>query len=204
MSSAERGARAPIRIVLADANVLYPRVLRDYLLYAAAEGVIEIRWSAEILAEVVEHLIANIDAFNEAAGGRLVAAMNHAFPLAQVEPDEDALAIVGGLPLPDPDDAHVLAAALTIASDVLCTNNVKDFPTAVMTAVGITAMTADELLRLLITESGEEMLAVHRTAVLRLPGATDASTLAALRHAGATAAAERMGRLLKESAPPGT
>ncbi len=33
----------PTRIVLADANVLYSRVLRDYLVYAADEGVISIR-----------------------------------------------------------------------------------------------------------------------------------------------------------------
>lgn len=45
-----------IRIVLADANVLYSRVLRDYLLYAADQEIIAITWSLEILAEVAEHL----------------------------------------------------------------------------------------------------------------------------------------------------
>lgn len=45
-----------IRIVLADANVLYSRVLRDYLLYAADQEIIAIAWSPEILAEVTEHL----------------------------------------------------------------------------------------------------------------------------------------------------
>ncbi|MCB0975598.1 MAG: hypothetical protein KDB86_13750 [Actinobacteria bacterium] len=42
-------------IVLADANVLYSRVLREYLVYAADEGVISIRWSRTILTEVVEY-----------------------------------------------------------------------------------------------------------------------------------------------------
>jgi hypothetical protein len=37
-----------IRVVLADANVLYSRVLRDYLLHAAAQEVIAIAWSAQI------------------------------------------------------------------------------------------------------------------------------------------------------------
>ncbi|WP_239346993.1 MULTISPECIES: hypothetical protein [unclassified Frankia] len=45
-----------IRIVLADANVLYSRVLRDYLLYAADQEIIAITWSAAILtrAETVQ------------------------------------------------------------------------------------------------------------------------------------------------------
>lgn len=59
MTSAEGDERPPIRVVLADANVFYSRVLRDYLLYAVTRGVLEIRWSAAILAEVVEHLHAS-------------------------------------------------------------------------------------------------------------------------------------------------
>lgn len=82
MTSVEADEHAPIRVVLADANVLYSRVLRDYLLYAATQGVLEIRWSAAILAEVVEHLVENIAGFDAEAGARLVSAMNGAFPAA--------------------------------------------------------------------------------------------------------------------------
>ena len=35
-----------IRVVLADANVLYSRVLRDYLLYAADREVLAVTWSS--------------------------------------------------------------------------------------------------------------------------------------------------------------
>ena len=38
----------PTTVVLADANVVYSRVLRDYLLYAADEGAVSIRWSRAI------------------------------------------------------------------------------------------------------------------------------------------------------------
>ena len=55
----------PIKVVFADANVLYSRVLRDYLVYAADEGVIAIRWSRAILTEAVEHLQANNVAFDD-------------------------------------------------------------------------------------------------------------------------------------------
>jgi hypothetical protein len=40
-----------VRVVLADANVLYSRVLRDYLLYAADQEIIAVTWSSLILAE---------------------------------------------------------------------------------------------------------------------------------------------------------
>lgn len=196
MTSAEGDGCAPIRVVLADANVLYSRVLRDYLLYAAMQGVLEVRWSAAILAEVVEHLTENIAGFDEAAGARLVAAMNGTFPAAEVEPDSDVEAAVAILPLPDEDDRHVLAAAVAVDADVLCTDNLKDFPADVMEEVGIRLMSADALLTLLVIEFPDGMLAAHRIAVARLPGATDESTLAALRRTGAPTAADHIAGLL--------
>jgi len=69
-----------MQIVLADANVLYSRVFRDYLRYAADAEIISIRWSEQILHEVIEHLIANRVDFDAAAGQRLVTAMTTAFP----------------------------------------------------------------------------------------------------------------------------
>lgn len=196
MTSASGDERAPIRVVLADANVLYSRVLRDYLLYAATQGVLEIRWSAAILAEVVEHLAENIAGFDVAAGARLVAAMNGAFPSAEVEPESDAEATVADLPLSDEDDRHVLVAAVAVDADVLCTDNLRDFPADAMVEVGIRLMSADALLTLLVTEFPDGMLAAHRLAVSRLPGATDGSTLAALRRAGASNVAGLMDGLL--------
>lgn len=197
MTSGQDDECAPIRVVLADANVLYSRVLRDYLLYAATQGVMEIRWSAAILAEVVEHLAENIAELNAEAGARLVAAMNGAFPAAEVKLDGDAEAAVAELPLPDEGDRHVLAAAVTVCADVLCTNNVKDFPLDVMTDVGIRLMSADALLSLSATEFPGEMLAAHQLVVSRFPGATDGSTLAALRRAGAMTMADLMFGLLR-------
>ena len=69
-----------VRVVLADANVLYSRVLRDYLLYAADEEIIAVAWSPQILAEATEHLQENVPGFDHAAASRLVSAMNRAFP----------------------------------------------------------------------------------------------------------------------------
>lgn len=196
MSSSTDTDHAPIRIVLGDANVLYSRVLRDYLLYAADAEIISIRWSAAILAEVIEHLTANLPTFDAAAGQRLVAAMTTAFPDAEVDINDAARERVASLRLPDEDDRHVLAAAVAAEAEILCTDNIKDFPAEVMEAVDIQALTADDLLSLLAAEYRDEMHAVHQTVVARLPGATDESTLAALRRAGAARASKLIRELL--------
>lgn len=91
----------------------------------------------------------------------------------------------------------MLAAAVAVDADVLCTDNLKDFPTDVMAEFGIRPMSADALLAHLVAEFPVGMLAAHRLAVSRLPGATDASTLAALRRVGAPNTADLMAVLLR-------
>ena len=195
--NAERGeARAPFRIVLADANVLYSRVLRDYLLYAMTRRVVRVHWSAAILDEVVEHLSQNIDGFTVESGERLVAAMNGTFPNSEVVPTVEDLKAVAELALPDEGDRHVLAAAVAAEADVLCTDNIRHFPPDAMAAIGIEAMTADELLTILVEEFEDDLLVAHRLTVSRLPGATDGSTVAALRRANVSHTADLMVALL--------
>lgn len=111
------------RVVLGDANVLYSRVLRDYLLYAMTHQLIRVTWSTGILKEVVEHLMENIDRFDYAAGERLVTAMNSTFAESLVEVTDEARAAVARFTLPDEDDRHVLAAAVAAEATILCSND---------------------------------------------------------------------------------
>jgi predicted nucleic acid-binding protein len=185
-----------IRVVLADANVLYSRVLRDYLLYAADQEIIAVAWSRQILAEVTERLMKNVAGFDHSAATRLVSAMNRAFPLAEVEPSDEDVRRLAGVPLPDEDDRHVLAAALTAEATVLCTSNTRDFPADAVEPLGVEVLTPDHLLTRLITEYEPQMLTAHRTAVASLKGATDESTVNALRRAGAPATADLIARLV--------
>ncbi|HCD4228994.1 TPA: PIN domain-containing protein [Corynebacterium striatum] len=48
--------------------------------------------------------------------------------------------------MPDPDDAHVLAAAIQGRADVIVTFNVKDFPRDDLHRYGIDVQTPDEFL----------------------------------------------------------
>lgn len=67
-------------VVLADANVLYSRVLRDYLLYAVTRRLITINWSRMILDDMAEHISANIAGFTRRRAAYLVVKMTEAFP----------------------------------------------------------------------------------------------------------------------------
>lgn len=199
MTSEASEVFGPITVVLADANVLYSRVLRDYLVYAADEGVIAIRWSRAILSEVVEHLQANNSTFDAEQAALLIRLLNAAYPHAEVKPTAAARRKINQLDMPDDDDRHVLAAAVSAGADILCTNNIKDFPREAMDQFRIELLTADALLSRLATLHPSKMLAAHRTTVASLTGATDRSTIAALRRAEATQTADLMKTLLKES-----
>ncbi|MBO0610600.1 PIN domain-containing protein [Myceligenerans salitolerans] len=188
------------RVVLSDANVLFSRVLRDYLLYAADQELITILWSDTILGEMTRHLVGKVDGFTTAQGERLVAGMNRAYPGALVELTEESTVRVAALTLPDEDDRHVLAAAVEGGAEVVCTANLKDFPIAALSELGLEVRHPDEVLTRLVRRRPIEMLAVHRVCVERLKGATDESTIAALRRADAPRTADLIEALLIDDA----
>jgi predicted nucleic acid-binding protein len=183
-------------IVLGDANVLYPRVLRDYLLHAASSGALSIVWSSTIIDETVRHLEQNIAGFSKESGEVLRCLMNEAFPLAQIDPTPSDFARVKEFALPDEGDRHVLAAALAADADIICTSNIKDFPQEVIAALGISIQTPDSLLSSLAVSHPKKMFMAHRRAVSLLAGATDSTTIEALRKAGAPMTADAMAALV--------
>ena len=54
--------------------------------------------------------------------------------------------LIEGINLPDPDDRHVLAAAIAGNADVVVTLNMKDFPTERLARYGIEAQHPDTFL----------------------------------------------------------
>lgn len=199
MSGQEAEPRILFSVVLSDANVMFSRVLRDYVLYAMTHQLIRVRWSQTILDEAVRRLIEKVDGFDGASGERLVTAMNGTFPYSQVELTEEAKATVADFVLVDDNDRHVIAAAVAAEATSVCSDDLTAFPPEVMATLGIEWVTADALLSTLVEEAPEAMLKVHRTAVSRLPGATDESTIAALRGARAERTADLMEALLERS-----
>ena len=54
--------------------------------------------------------------------------------------------LIDSLSLPDPDDRHVLAAAIRAGADVIVTYNLGDFPADALTTFGIEAQHPDDLI----------------------------------------------------------
>ena len=58
--------------------------------------------------------------------------------------------LIDGLKLPDPNDRHVLAAAIRAGAQVIVTSNLKDFPEADLTAYHVDAQDPDDFVSHLI------------------------------------------------------
>jgi len=137
--------------VLIDACVLYPTVMREVLIGVAAQGVFEPLWSACILEEWARAAARLGDGFEDMARGE-IALLNANWPNAEIAYSPD---IEAGLHLPDPDDTHVLAAAIAGKADVLLTMNLKDFPTRAVSAQGVVRRDPDSLLREMFEQNPE-------------------------------------------------
>lgn len=123
-----------------DPNVLYPARLRDLLLRLAIAGLYQARWSEQILDECFDNLLENRPDLTHEQVARTRQLMATALPDASVTGFEDRIA---GLDLPDPDDRHVLAAAVTAGASLLVTDNLDDFP-AGRIPEGLRAVSTDE------------------------------------------------------------
>ena len=124
-----------------DVDVLYSAALRDLLLRLAAGGLFMPFWSEEIQNEWTRNVLQNCSDVTPEKLERTCQAMNTCFPKAIVREYE---AIIPGLQLPDPDDRHVLAAAIHIKAKYIVTFNLDDFPQTILQTHGIEALSPDE------------------------------------------------------------
>ena len=135
-----------------DACVLYPTVMRAVLIGAARRGLCTPVWSARILEEWRRAALRRGE--DGVLVGGEIAMLRAEFPGAEVDPVP--LQVV----LPDPDDVHVLGAAVSGGCEVLVTANLQDFPTRILAAHGIVRRDPDGLAAEWLDEAPEEMGAV--------------------------------------------
>ena len=177
---------------LLDANTLYPAPLRDLLLSLAVDGLYHARWTVRIHDEWTRNLAMNRPELAERLP-QLVALMNRIVPDCLIENYE---ALIDGLELPDVEDRHVLAAAITGHVDAIVTFNLKDFPGDVLGRYNIEAQHPDEfVLNQLELRQIDALAAIKAMrARLRRPPQSAVDLIATLERAGLPASAAHLRR----------
>ncbi|MGC0152954.1 PIN domain-containing protein [Chromobacterium vaccinii] len=155
--------------VVYDACVLYPAPLRDALMRQALTGLYRARWTDAIHEEWMRNLLANRPDLSRVQLERTRELMNRHV--------EDALVdgyqyLIPSLSLPDPNDRHVLAAAIHSHASVIVTFNLKDFPAVSLEPYEIEAQHPDEFLAHLLDLNAAATLAAfaqHRQSLKHPP-----------------------------------
>jgi predicted nucleic acid-binding protein len=170
-------------VALYDANVLYSAPVRDLLMWLARAGLVAARWTDAIHEEWMRNLLHNRADLKREQVERTRGLMEVAVPGALVRGYEHRIA---GLSLPDPDDRHVLAAAIEAGAEIIVTFNLADFPPAALDPYEIRALSPDEFVMELGREDPDAVVSVARVqrANLRNPPATVDEHLASLARVG--------------------
>lgn len=128
-------------VVLYDACVLYPAPIRDLLIRIANTGIVRARWSERILDECFRSILEQRPDLSEHVLNRTRRLMSEAVPDCLVTGFEH---LEDGLDLPDPDDRHVLAAAIRANAQAIVTFNLRHFPDHLLERYDIEAKHPDD------------------------------------------------------------
>ena len=175
---------------LIDACSLAGALNRNLLLSLAEADFFRVRWSRKILDET-EEAISKIlkskgaaDHAEKAASAK--AAMVRAFADAEVSGYDKIVSTLEGLP--DPKDAHVIAAAIKTRASIIVTENAKHFPAIILTPLDLEAKSADAFIADTIDLDAGRAVAAIRQLRLRLkkPEKTGEALLFDMEAAGLT------------------
>ncbi len=128
-------------IVVYDACVLHAAPVRDLIIRIANAGIVRARWSERILDECMNSIAKRRPDLSAGALTRTRALMCEAVPDCIVTGYDH---LENGLDLPDPDDRHVLAAAIRSSAQAIVTYNLHDFPDHALARYDLEAKHPDE------------------------------------------------------------
>ena len=120
--------------VVLDACVLVPVALADTLLRIAERDLYRPLWSRRIVAEAIDAIVEIHPKIPPEQVQRRFAAMDDTFEDARVDGWEN---LEDTIRLPDPDDRHVVAAALRGQAHAIVSANVRDYPVDILGPLNI-------------------------------------------------------------------
>jgi len=99
---------------------------------------------------------------------------------------EDYEHLIDGLELPDPDDRHVLAAAIRCEARTIVTANLDDFPETALSEHGVVAKHPDAFVHEMVTDDPDRVAGVihEQSSALRSPPQTVEDLLTRLERNG--------------------
>lgn len=111
--------------VVYDACVMYPAALRDFLMHLAITNLFRARWTDRIHEEWIRNVLRDRPDLTARQLARTRQLMDENILDCLVTGYES---LIPTLSLPDPNDRHVLAAAIRCGANSIVTFNTKDFP----------------------------------------------------------------------------
>ena len=145
--------------VLCDANVLYRAPLRDLIIRLSQVGLLRARWTDAIHEEWIRNILKNRPQLSSERLTRTRTQMDEAVRDCLVVGYE---VLIDTLSLPDPDDRHVLAAAIVGGCQAIVTFNRQDFPAETLAPLEVEAIHPDDLLMALYDEDADLVCASIR------------------------------------------
>lgn len=141
--------------VVYDACTLYPAPLRDLLMHLALSDLFRARWSNMIHTEWMRNVHANRTDLSLERLERTRDLMDAAVRDCVVSGFEY---MIPSIDLPDPDDRHVVAAAIHCGASLIITFNLKDFPDEALKPYNLVAQHPDDFI--------VDLLGLHLAGVL--------------------------------------
>lgn len=173
--------RAPLVVI--DACVWHSAFVRHILRHIALRGLLQLRWTHAIESEWMRSVrrarphipITRLVEFRDR--------FRREFPEGLLPPKLPRRKLPT---LPDPNDSHVVHAALEAHASIICSVDRKGFPESVLKPLGLTSMTPDALIVRLLNEQHSptiDALRTHRRGLQAPP--MDAGTyIDSIRRAG--------------------
>lgn len=169
--------------VIYDACVLYPAPLRSLLMYLALTDLFRARWTNDIHEEWMRSVRKDYSDITQAQVERVRGLMNAHVRDCLVTGYEF---LIPTLTLPDPDDRHVLAAAIRVGANLIVTANLADFPESELNKYGIEVQHPDDFIMYLLDLAPQAVCsaAKHQRESLKNPPMSVDEYLASLERQG--------------------
>jgi predicted nucleic acid-binding protein len=180
----------PITAII-DACVLYSAPVRDLVIRLAQADLVRARWTTNIRGEWMRNVLNNNPHISKTRLERTRLLMDGAVRDCLVTGHEG---LIDSLVLPDPDDRHVLAAAIQGEAEIIVTFNLADFPPDQLAEYNIKAVHPDEFFSNLFDSAVDDfcMAVIQQRQGLKNPPKSVDEFLTTLASVGLTQTATRL------------